>query len=387
MKRYLNYLLIISLTLFVCQCDNGIEEVPTSNHAKFEYSPSYGVEFVDQHEAVEAYEKLMRGLVGSEINTRSLNSDYPDYYGGCYIDENNQLVVYTIGDSVQGRSSILGMTGDGVITKRGKYSFKTLKGIMDVIADFSTNEANRIIADNIGTVSLMDIQNNIVVQLKDCSEEKISEFKTKVIDSPAIIFEKQKDPLNLYSTIYPGATINYDRPFSLGYRVIRNGEEGYITAAHGVSLGQFIKIGVSGREQFAQCTDWQWGGTLDAAFCSSTYSATYSNTIAYTSLPLSNSYGVIVAGGGVYKSGYATGNTYGNIISTYTQTTIDGKTVTDLASSSFNSTHGDSGGIVYTNLYGYEGNPVGIIHGGVGTTTYFVKALNIDYQFNCRMNN
>ena len=374
---------LILLSLFtLASCSNELDDIP-SNSASIPNSPSFGIEYVDQHQAIESFNNLMAGFETNKTNTKALDSTiYPDYYGGCYINENNDLVVYIVGDSIQSTSAIQTLSGDNrTITKVGRYSFNTLKEIMKTLEESAANEPN------MAGASLMDMSNDIVVKLFDCSEDKINEFKTKIIDSPAIIFEKQDKSISLYSSIYPGATINCTAPFSLGYRVYLNGEEGYITAAHGVNLGQFIKIGQTGKEQFAKCTGWRWEGTLDAAFCTSTYIADYSKTIAYTSLPLGNSYGIIVAGNAIYKSGYASQNTQGYIISTSAFTSIEGKVITDLISSNCYCTYGDSGGITYTSTYGFEGNPVGIVHGGDGQTSYFVKATNIDNYFGCILDN
>lgn len=380
-KHLLKNLVLLSL-FTLASCSNELDDIP-SNSASFPDSPSFGIKYVDQSKAIESFNNLMKGFEANKTNTKSLDSTiYPDYYGGCYINENNDLVVYIVGDSIQSTSVIQTLSGDNsTITKVGKYSFNALKEIMRTLEESAVNEPN------IAGASLMDMGNNIVVKLYDCSKEKINEFKTNIIDSPAIIFEKQDQPITLYSSVYPGATINCTVPFSLGYRVSLKGEEGYITAAHGVNLGQFIKIGQTGKEQFAKCTDWQWSGNLDAAFCASTYIADYSKTIAYTSLPLGNSYGIIVVGNVIYKSGYATRNTRGTITSTSSFTSIDGKVITDLIASSCNCTYGDSGGIGYTSTYGFEGNPVGIVHGGDGPTSYFVKATNIDNHFGCILDN
>ena len=387
MKKMLFDLLTMIVVVFaMVSCSSELEDF-SSTESLFENSPTYGIKYVDQSQAFEAYEEIMNGF-GLGMETKSFETVvYPDYYGGCYIDENNKLIVYMVGDTVRARSSLLSLSSN-VILIRGDYSFQELNNIMNVIGDFSAKNPYNPIAENIAAVSLMDKQNNILVRLYDCSKEKIDEFKANVVNSSAIYFEKQEEPLQTYETVSPGSSIYCNGSFSLGYRVNKNGTEGFITAAHGVNEGQFILIGSnSSGAQFARCTDWQWDVNIDAAFCESTYYADYSNIIAYTSLPLANSYGNIIAGAYVYKSGHATKSTYGTIQSTNTQTTIQGHTIRDLASATYESTHGDSGGIVYTNNNLYEGNPVGIVHGGDGTISYFSKALNIDIAFGCTLDN
>lgn len=388
--------------LVLASCTNEFDDIVAPSDVQLEYSPSYGVEFVDQREAVQAFQKLQEGLSDGMTTKSSEEQTYPDYYGGCYIDENNQLVVYVVSDTTQAKARVLSMTDNAVITKVGQYSYNELKRIMKVIGDYSQQNAGSTLVSNMATVSLMDMENHILVKLYDCSEQRINEFKSTVIDSPALVFEQQEDPIELFAddnVVSPGCAIasGGNKNGSLGYRVSRNGDEGYITAAHFVSQNNFIyrnliedisKPPVYG-VQFAQCTDWKWSGNLDAAYCSSTYLADYSNTIAYTSVKLGNRLGTLIAGLTIYKSGQVTHNTNGVIMSTSAQATSDGITITDLISSTCYATKGDSGGIAYTLSFGTEGEPIGIVHGGDinGTLTYFVKASNINAYFGCTFDN
>lgn len=379
--------LVLAIAFAMLGCSDVMEDV-LPHEISFENSPTYGVKYVDQQQALEAYRNLMEGMIGTQVETKGSKVKYPDYYGGCYIDENNKLVVYTIGDFVQTKSSVLNMAGKDVVVKAGKYSFQNLTDIMEKIGKFSSDEKNKFVMENIASVSLMDIQNYIMVKLYDCNEQKIDEFKSNIIDSPAIVFEKEDESLDLYAgvNVCPGMTIHTTVPFSLGYRVSRGGEIGFITAAHGVNLGQKIGEGPLSGLAFATCTYRQWSGTVDAAFCLADNDIidSYSNIIKYTSLPLGNAYGTILAGTTVYKSGYKTQN----ITSTNSQTTIDGITITDLAMANYYCGFGDSGGVVYTNPYGNQGYPVGIVHGGTTTiSSYFVKATNIGSVFSCNLYN
>ena len=391
MRKLLFKCSVLAVVFMMAGCSDVMDDVSPQN-LSFENSPTYGVKYVDQQQALDAYHNLMEGMTGGQIQTKSSEINYPDYYGGCYIDENNKLVVYTIGDIVQTKSAVVSMAGSDVIIKSGKYSFQMLSDIMKKIGIYSSEEKNKSIVDNIASVSLMDIQNCIVVKLYDCSEQRIDEFKSNVVESPAIVFEKQEKPLELYAgvNVCPGMTIHTTVPFSLGYRVSRGGQIGFITAAHGVSMGQKIGEGISTGLAFATCTYRQWSGTVDAAFCvgDNDIIDSYSNIIKYTSLPLGNTYGTILAGTAVYKSGYKTQNTSGMITSTNSQTTIDGITITDLAMANYYCDFGDSGGVVYTNPYGNQGYPVGIVHGGTTTiSSYFVKATNIGNALNCSLYN
>ena len=385
MKTRLFYVLCLLAILTISSCNDVLEDLPVET---IKYSPSYGTKYVDQKEAFDAYKCLMDGFRGHKPQTKAMMSiDYPDYFGGCYIGENNKLVVYIVGDSIQGRKSISQFVESNICFKSAKYSFKYLKQIMETINAYLLNGFDSSLIQNISVVSLMDKENAIVVKLYDCSEDEINKFKMNIVDSPAIRYEMQDKEIEPYSTVSPGSTITCNGTFSLGYRVKRMNVEGYITAAHGINENQFLNVGMSG-DQFAYCTYRQWSGTVDAAFCESTYLADYSNIIEYTSIALNNTYGDIVTGAVISKSGYATKNTTGMIISS-SSSIVDKTTgirLTDVAAATVSSSEGDSGGIVYRSL-GVDANPLGIIHGGDGATSYFIKATNIASALNCTLNN
>lgn len=162
MRKLLFKCSVLAVVFMMAGCSDVMDDVSLQN-LSFENSPTYGVKYVDQQQGLDAYHNLMEGMTGGQIQTKSSEINYPDYYGGCYIDENNKLVVYTIGDIVQTKSAVVSMAGGDVIIKSGKYSFQMLTDIMKKIGIYSSEEENKSIVDNIASVSLMDIQNYIVV--------------------------------------------------------------------------------------------------------------------------------------------------------------------------------------------------------------------------------
>jgi hypothetical protein len=84
-----------------------------------------------QSRAYEAHEKLIHsfGPVGM-----LKASDYPEYYGGNYINDEGNLVVYVTGNIADYKQDFLQRSGTyEIILEPCKYSFKTLTQIMDVL--------------------------------------------------------------------------------------------------------------------------------------------------------------------------------------------------------------------------------------------------------------
>lgn len=176
----------------------------------------------------------------------------------------------------------------------------------------------------------MDRENEIVVKLLDCSEQKISEFKDQIVDSPVIAFEKAASRIATYaSTVSPGCAITaIQGKSSLGYRVTRNGQVGFISTAHGIGLYDYVTIPGN---QFGYCTMRQYSGTVDAVFIEDRFTASYSSTMTGTSVKLKTTVSPIMNGLNIYKSGDASGVTSGWVISSSTViTTVDNVTLRDV---------------------------------------------------------
>lgn len=124
------------------------------------------------------------------------NGDYPDFFGGAYIDESDFLVVYIKGDSVKGKMLIENRVKDKeLLLKQGKYSYKTLLNLRDKILFLKAQKANSAIAENIMSCHVERRENCVYVILIDCSEKRIEEFKRFITNSSAIRFMKYTHPL------------------------------------------------------------------------------------------------------------------------------------------------------------------------------------------------
>ena len=344
-----------------------------------------------QLDAMLAYQSLMEVCLNGK--TRAVSTDYPSYYGGAYINENNKLIVYSTDLSFN--SDIYKLTGtNNIMIEQCTYSYSELTNVMEALNGYKKKNFGNDIARNFDLFYVDDAPNCIVVELKDYSENSIKAFKENVSNSSAIIFRQSKgdfrelvDSVNAGSQITLAVSSTQTGYGSVGYRAkTTNGTIGIVTAAHVALKGKKLKYkGV----EFAQADEsrWQNSGNLDAAFCPiSNFSYQPANLIDGSSNYLSTSLSLPGVGTLVNKRGQTTGSSSGNIVSTNASCTVGTTLFEGLTSVSKQMTcqGGDSGGIVYTYVSAQQKRfTVGIIKGiDANGLVYYTKAPEIDSAFN-----
>lgn len=332
-----------------------------------------------QENAAAAYDELLASFSTTYSNFGE--KVYPDYYGGSYVNDDGQLVIY-VTDDMQ-RPAALSDNAD-VIYVPCTYSYNELLSVMDTLNDYKFSHPNDIVANNFNEFGLYDSENRVIVKLDDLSDESIKEFKENVCDSDVIEFEPGSGPIVRDVSVNAGDKISYSGgSASIGYRVKRNGVVGFVTAGHAADRkGKPIKYN---NTTFASCEDTQIEGNADAAFCvitNSSYSLT--NTLSGTSNTLSTTISEPGVGTVINKIGMATGHTSGKVLSTNVSVTFsDGLTTSNLTSVDYDSDAGDSGGVVYSYI-GATGARLTLgIHTGSGSdgTGYYTKANEINAAF------
>lgn len=142
-----------------------------------------------QEEADKNYHAIMDSFNEKETPTLSKVKDYPDYYGGSYINENGQLVVFITGDTIKAKE-IIGKYVDNknILFVNSEYSYKTLNKIMDRIDEAARKKSP--VFQHLDSWYIRETENRIHINLNRYEDSVINEFKEKVIDSPAIIFKR-----------------------------------------------------------------------------------------------------------------------------------------------------------------------------------------------------
>lgn len=348
--------------------------------AEQESFEKYDQDFLAKQEnAYLSYEKLMKSF-----NTKmgALDSDYPDYYCGSYIDDKGELVIYVKDTSkskdliLQNITQVLGEKN--FIVKFVEYSYNELNSVMETLNAFKLENPDNTIANNFNIYWLSDRDNNVVVELNDMSEDQIALFKKEVIDSPIIIFKPSSGTPVKEANVNPGQKISTSSANgSMGYRAKKNGAVGIVTAGHLASLNKTININGA---NIGKVTARQESGSVDAGFVKITNTSyTPTNTLNGTSNKLSTTTSKPGSGTVINKLGYSTGATSGKVLSTNVTVTLDGITHTNLTSADYSSSAGDSGGIIYSYISSTNTRyTLGIHCAAVGSTRYYVKADEIN---------
>lgn len=332
--------------------------------------------------ARNAGEKLLSSF--GKTATRSLSDDeYPDYYGGGYIEEGKLIVFIKREDFIKNRSAVINTTDTDYISFReGDYSYKELKTVLTEIADYIEQNPLSENAANIKCSFLNDFENNIVVELEDCSDSSIEDFKNKINNFSGIIF-KQSSREFIEHALAPGSPIyakinNNLYPNSVGYAAMRFGTTGYITAGHG--FGTNSKVYTASGLEIGTCQLSVHSGSTDAAFIVPTNFNYYVSNGDLTGEELT-----IWAGDNVTKRGQTIAQSPGYIVSTSVtvssknQVTGVSTTLRDMAEATYLSAGGDSGGPVYLTA---NKKIVGIHQSGTAFTSIFCKVSNIRSSLN-----
>lgn len=222
-----------------------------------------------------------------------------------------------------------------------------------------------------------DFENNIVVELENCSSIDIKEFKANITNSSAVFFKQCKRKFQSHASLTPGSSIGTKingslQNGSMGYKAKRWGKVGFVTAGHvyDTNSNAYSSTG----QLIGYCDYSVKSGSADAAFVVVTdYSYTLSNE------NLTGEEHTIWAGDKVTKLGQTIAKSDGQIVSTSINVNSNGVHLTDMAESTYLSAGGDSGGAVY--LQG-SNKLVGIHQGSATFTAIFTKISNVSSALN-----
>jgi len=161
---------------------------------------------------------LSATYLADELNSALTDNDteeYPEYFGGMYIaDDFTTLTIQIVSDYVPTNESsydykiysdILS-TNENIKIQYVKNSYNDLNNLQDYISNFFSN--GNSIYDNIVESYIDTINNELVVVLKNNSEEQQQIFKNLVIDSELIRFESGSSVDVYTTTLKPGKQIS-----------------------------------------------------------------------------------------------------------------------------------------------------------------------------------
>lgn len=286
--------------------------------------------------------------------TRSYTGEmnYPDYYGGVFLDKDGKLVVLTKGDCELYRQELTTRAAsDNFTLKPCDYSLNELLEVIDELNQYMENNRSACEELKLYSFGLKTDINRVYVGLGNCSQESIAKFKATVMNDERIVYEEgyiMNTDIDTYD-LAPGRMLYSPiGSLSAGYRAIRGNTLGFVTAGHAIASNEDIKFGST---VIGKCLVSQTAGTIDAAFCQCNYSI--ADVTAYWEAPLLADVATPLFGFSVTMEGFVTqkGGT-GTITGVHTTQSYgeNGEisyTLTDICTTNYSSAQGDSGGVVY----------------------------------------
>lgn len=314
-------------------------------------------------------------------------SIYPDYIGGLYINNEDNLVIQIVETNIPKNQDKeyenIMKIGKNASIQYVDYSYEELNKVHDIILNNFLGKVDNVTGLYVDTAS-----NRVVVELKDYSDGEIEKFRENVMNSPMITFAQGMVYDNV-SDINPGAEFvsSIGRGCSYGYRAkTSSGQVGIVSAGHCFNgTGNTIP-------NVGTVTKHLDNGSLDAAFIATNNGITPTNTLnQYLAIGGSNTVrttveSLIVNGQAIAKVGYVTGYTFGSITNANYSYTQNGVTYTNLIRASLVVDHGDSGGIA-VRTYNSGGLPynttLGIVKAksNIGSEALITKASVINSYF------
>nr|WP_325297008.1 hypothetical protein [uncultured Dysosmobacter sp.] len=317
----------------------------------------------NEDQAILQYQSLMGEIAATPLMSEV--TQYPDYYGGAYLNDDGNLVVKVLPTtSLATRAAISSTTNNpDVIFESAEYSLNSLNAVKDLIDNALETKGTAENADyanllnSITEVILSQKDSTITVRIHEMTQDKVNSFSEHFGEMDFIIFEEGEFP-ETTATWYPGGSVWHrtNDTFSLGwpadfYSNSGSIETGVVTAGHCVSVGDDVN-GLSGSSftQIGTCIDRIFSGSCDGALIELEPGQSISNQTDYQNATLNRSrITVVLEGSTIYKEGAATIYTTGTILSTNATAVYSdlNTTIRNLIYSTNNCVRGDSGGIVY----------------------------------------
>lgn len=363
----------------------------------------------DEAEAIYKYKKIKH-----IVDSKKEKGEKLDYYSGCYIDDDNNLVVMAE-DKKEIKDE--GVIGDYLVECDYSYdelyeAYEELNEMVDGYSesyqDDTISTENKKILNNIAEFYISVQDNRVIVSLLDVSdEETVAEIKSSVSNPSILEFIEGEESDDNATTLKLGRKIYIYNGNGLGsyasigikaYYINNDGDKvhGFITAGHATeSVGEYVYISNDiSKDPIGKVVKRKYSGKVDAAFVKVTNSDySISRQVYYSNSKGNTSGGVKIKdniytclsegaiGENIYKAGSATYLTKGKLKSDSATMVVDGVAIRDLYKAGNATKAGDSGGVVfYHDKNGYQ--YLGIIKGHSGNSFLSVKWENIDNAWN-----
>ncbi|MDR3601602.1 MAG: hypothetical protein P4L49_14165 [Desulfosporosinus sp.] len=207
------------------------------------------------------------------------NNTYASEYGGAYIDEEGTLNVNIVGDGQNIKKLI-----ESANTKAININYHSIKYSLQNLKDMDNSLCDRLVELGIKALEVDEKNNKLIIYLKDLQDtQKIQNIK-KIIDSPAIEYQKMEGEIvtSVALNVVNGTAANTTeviQGFTMGVGATRNGVKGWIIPGH---LTDGVGKDISYQDWLIgtiQAKD--FGGSVDAGFAARKTSGGPYNIVNY----------------------------------------------------------------------------------------------------------
>ena len=292
------------------------------------------------------YDGTNKSLVGKSQLT---SEDYPDYYGGAYINKDGNLTIYVTEEVEKCRYQIEKATKKKeCILKRCHYSYKEMLQVKKEIEKYCCDNPDDQSVKNLIAYGISDMENLIFVEMEDLSPEQISLFKKNICDASMLVF-RHGEKVEAETIIRAGEGVStHAGASSNGFRGKIDNVYGFIMSGHGAGANHLAISLNSNNAMLGTTTHWQWSNSVDAAFVKVNDDVVLSNAIMNTAANHASFAGPSAVNTVIFQSGITTGLTAGVIAAVNVNVRVGMVSMTELVRATYTSAAGDSGGIVYT---------------------------------------
>lgn len=363
-------------------------------------------------------ERLIReGLANKQYDSmirameKKYEDEFPEYYGGAFVNENGDLVVCKVSENEDSEKEIVEMTNNPkIITRTVKYSYNDLytvySEISQAMSDFNEGKRSEKILGDIKCTKTCETDNTVIVEIEGLNDDKVKEFKELFPEADCVSFANWVGYTTFATAWKPGSGVytSSGARASTGYPVYFTDtdglqKKGFITAGHAYSANASVykSSTINNTNKLGVCKASQLSGNVDAALIKITNSNyTMSSTTMYNGYTLSTTaYTIPAEGSTVLKEGSTTQNQSGMVMSTNSSIAVNGLTLSNMIETTAYGLPGDSGGPFYC-YTGSSYNIVGSLSCATFTTnnpdlysyatfkrTYATKVSNALNSFGC----
>lgn len=144
------------------------------------------------------YERLMSSFNSNWKTEEPAASDYPEYFGGAFIENNGVLVVCIVENQYIDPNIIAGIIGtDNFLTESCTFSYRKMMEVMDLIDVFLSNPSvpeDHIVIQYFAGAMADVLENRVVVNMVEVTPEVIKAFKQDISDSDVVLIQQGEIP-------------------------------------------------------------------------------------------------------------------------------------------------------------------------------------------------